>query len=109
MKTTPLSNIQDIAGFRFDCSLTLTEQTKVAEAFKNAFLLEGAKRVDVRDLREDSHSGYRAVHLHIRSELGRAEMQIRSALQSKWANLYEEAADIYGRDIVATGYLVAVS
>lgn len=99
MKTTPLSNIQDIAGFRFDCSLTLTEQTKVAEAFKNAFLLEGAKRADVRDLREDSHSGYRAVHLHIRSDLGRAEMQIRSALQSKWANLYEEAADIYGRDI----------
>ena len=26
-------------------------------------------------------------------------MQIRTALQSKWANLYEEAADIYGRDI----------
>lgn len=26
-------------------------------------------------------------------------MQIRTALQSQWANLYEEAADIYGRDI----------
>ena len=99
MGTTPISNIHDVAGLRFDSSLTLSEQIKVAEAFKNAFLVEGAKRVDIRDLREESHSGYRAIHLHIRSGLGRAEMQIRTALQSKWANLYEEAADIYGRDI----------
>ena len=99
MGATPISNIQDVAGLRFDSALTLSEQTKVAEVFMNAFLVEGAKRVDIRDLREDSHSGYRAVHLHIRSGLGRAEMQIRTALQSKWANLYEEAADIYGRDI----------
>lgn len=99
MGTTPISNIHDVAGLRFDSSLTLSEQTKVAEVFRNAFLVEGAKRVDIRDLREESHSGYRAIHLHIRSELGRAEMQIRTALQSKWANLYEEAADIYGRDI----------
>lgn len=99
MGATPISNIQDVSGLRFDSSLTLSEQTKVAEVFRNAFLVEGAKRVDIRDLREDSHSGYRAVHLHIRSELGRAEMQVRTALQSKWANLYEEAADIYGRDI----------
>lgn len=99
MGTTPISNIQDVAGLRFDSSLTLSEQIKVAEVFKNAFLVEGAKRVDIRDLREESHSGYRAIHLHIRSGLGRAEMQIRTALQSKWANLYEEAADIYGRDI----------
>lgn len=70
MGATPISNIQDVAGLRFDSSLTLTEQTKIAEAFKNAFLFEGAKRVDIRDLRVDSHSGYRAIHLHIRSELG---------------------------------------
>lgn len=99
MGTTPISNIHDVAGLRFDSSLTLSEQIKVAEVFRNVFLVEGAKRVDIRDLREDSHSGYRAIHLHIRSELGRAEMQIRTALQSKWANLYEEAADIFGRDI----------
>lgn len=99
MGTTPISNVQDVAGLRFDSSLTLSEQTKVAEVYRNAFLVEGAKRVDIRDLREDAHSGYRAIHLHIRSELGRAEMQIRTALQYKWANLYEEAADIYGRDI----------
>ena len=99
MGTTPISNIHDVAGLRFDSSLTLSEQIKVAEVFKNSFLVEGAKRVDIRDLREESHSGYRVIHLHIRSGLGRAEMQIRTALQSKWANLYEEAADIYGRDI----------
>src|SRR5699024_10832968 len=40
-----------------------------------------------------------AMHLHIYSKAGRAEMQIRTALQSKWANLYETAADVFGRDI----------
>ncbi|WP_249399783.1 GTP pyrophosphokinase [Corynebacterium qintianiae] len=99
MSETPLTNIHDIAGIRFDCDLTLTEQTKVAKAFAEGFEMSGAKKVEVKDLRNSPHSGYRAVHLHIRFEAGRAEMQIRTALQSKWANLYEEAADILGRGI----------
>ncbi|AEX42350.1 GTP pyrophosphokinase [Corynebacterium diphtheriae] len=99
MKNTPLMNIHDVAGIRFDCDLTLTEQTKVAEAFAEGFKNHGAKRVDIKDFRQHPHSGYRAVHLHIRSTAGRSEMQIRTALQSKWANLYEEAADIFGRSI----------
>lgn len=99
MGTTPLTNIHDVAGLRFDCDLTLSEQTAVAEAFAEGFLANGARRVEIKDFRSNPHSGYRAVHLHIRSTAGRSEMQIRTALQSKWANLYEEAADIFGRGI----------
>lgn len=99
MPTFPLENIQDIAGIRFDCDLTLTEQSGIVDAFKLDLINAGATKVDIRDMREEPHSGYRAVHLHIFSEAGRAELQIRTAMQAKWANLYEEAADIYGRDI----------
>ncbi|SDR82814.1 hypothetical protein SAMN04488539_0459 [Corynebacterium timonense] len=99
METTPLLNIQDVAGLRFDCDVSLSQQTKIAEIFVQEFSNAGASRVDIRDLRTSPHSGYRAIHLHIRAAAGRAEMQIRTALQSQWANLYEEAADIYGRDI----------
>ncbi|MDK4244127.1 GTP pyrophosphokinase [Corynebacterium pseudodiphtheriticum] len=99
LQTTPLMNIQDVAGIRFDCDLSLTEQTEVAEVFKRGFENSGAKRVDIRDCRDEPHSGYRAIHLHIRGNAGRSEMQIRTAWQSKWANYYEEAADIFGREI----------
>lgn len=99
MQTTPLMNIQDVAGYRFDCDLSLSEQLSYAHAFRTDLLDSGANRVDIRDLREDPHSGYRAIHLHIRAKAGRGEMQIRTALQAKWANIYEEAADILGREI----------
>ena len=83
LQTTPLMNIQDVAGIRFDCDLSLTEQTEVAEVFKRGFENSGAKRVDIRDCRDEPHSGYRAIHLYIRGNAGRSEMQIRTAWQSK--------------------------
>lgn len=99
MKTTPVLNIHDVAGIRFDCDMSLSEQLELAEYFAMNIREAGATRVDVKDFRLEPHSGYRAVHLHIRSAAGRAELQIRTALQSKWANLYEEAGDVLGRDI----------
>ncbi|HAT6634362.1 TPA: hypothetical protein JAL24_000406 [Corynebacterium striatum] len=99
MPKFPLENIWDVSGLRFDCDLTLSEQTEIAELFKKDFLEAGAKKVQVSDMRENAHSGYRAMHLHLETPAGRAEFQIRTAMQAQWANLYEVAADIYGRDI----------
>lgn len=99
MSDYPLENIQDMAGVRLDCDMTLTEQTILASIIQEDLKLSGVKKVTLRDLRESPHSGYRAIHLHLNSTAGKAELQIRTALQSKWANLYEVAADIYGRPI----------
>ena len=99
MPSTPLENIYDVAGARIDCDMTLSEQTELADMIEANLLHAGVKKVKQSDLREQPHSGYRALHLHIFSEAGRAELQIRTPLQAQWANLYEVAADIYGREI----------
>lgn len=99
MRETPLERIQDVAGARLDCDVTLTQQRRIADELCDLFTECGATRVDLIDLRDGSHSGYRAIHLHLRFPAGFAEVQVRTALQSHWANVYESAADIFGRQI----------
>lgn len=99
MRGTPLERIQDVAGARLDCDVTLTQQRRIADELRDLFIERGATRVDVKDLRDGSHSGYRAIHLHLRFPAGFAEVQVRTALQSHWANVYESAADIFDRQI----------
>lgn len=95
-RTTPLQNIQDIAGVRFEAEMTLDEQDAVSHAIAGVFNHE---RTDCeRDLRNNAHSGYRAVHLWLRLP-ARVEVQIRTHLQGQWANTYEAAADVLGREI----------
>ena len=53
----------------------------------------------IHKMGDGSHSGYRAIHLHLRFPAGFAEVRVRTALQSHWANVYESAADIFGRHI----------
>ena len=99
MPSFPLENIQDVSGVRMDVDVTLKEQTVLAKLLSRELVKAGARKVVLRDMREEPHSGYRAVHLHVMSEAGRAEFQLRTALQSQWANLYEMAGDLYGREI----------
>lgn len=95
-RNTPLSSVQDVAGVRFEADMTLDEQDVVVNALQAMF--EETGTVIKRDLRDGQHSGYRAVHLWLRDP-ARAEIQIRTHLQGKWANMYEAAADLLGRDI----------
>lgn len=93
---TPLSSIQDIAGVRFEAEMSLDEQDAVANAIAGQFgqELPGC----IRDLRLTPRSGYRAVHLWLRLPV-KVEVQIRTHLQSSWANMYESLADVVGRGI----------
>ncbi len=94
---TPLSNVQDVAGVRFEAVMTLEEQEIVANVIASAFDQDPAHVC--HDLRQAPHSGYRAVHVWLRIPQGRVEVQVRTRVQGLWANLYEVVADLLGREI----------
>lgn len=91
-----LGYVQDVAGVRIEANMTLTEQDAVAEHVATLF---GHGQDSVKDLREDAHSGYRAVHVWLRLPGGRVEVQVRTDSQGRWANAFESLADVYGRQI----------
>lgn len=97
LSSGPLNNIVDIAGVRVDAEMTLREQDAVAAAIAWAFGMDPAKAV--KDLRVEHHNGYRAVHVHLKIRRAMAEVQVRTQLQSKWANTYERLGDLAGRGI----------
>ena len=83
-----LSSIDDIAG----CRAVVNRETDV-----NALVLQLAtapiKRV--RDYRNSDRNGYRAVHLTIIDDSGRAtELQLRTEIQHVWAGLSERRAAV---------------
>lgn len=95
---TKLPAIQDVAGVRFEAEMSLGEQDAVVGEIAREFGLTDSNKI--RDLRAEPHSGYRAVHLWLNiPNRGRVEVQVRTHLQSAWANLYELLADIAGRAI----------
>lgn len=99
MPTTHLPSIHDVAGVRLDISMSLTEQNAVASRIATIFGHDPS--TCVQDLRKDPHAGYRAMHvlLNLPELNGRVEVQVRTELQGEWANMYEEMADLIGRDI----------
>lgn len=94
--STPLQRVQDIAGVRFEAEMSIDEQDAVVNAICGIY--DHDLETTVRDMRSKPHSGYRAVHLWLRLPV-RVEIQIRTHLQGLWANTYELAADILGREI----------
>ncbi|WP_160132925.1 RelA/SpoT domain-containing protein [Microbacterium sp. SLBN-146] len=94
-KGTPLPSVQDVAGVRFEAEMSLDEQDAVARTILGFY---GHDENSLKDLRATPHSGYRAVHLWLRLPV-RVEVQVRTHMQGAWANAYEAAADLIGRDI----------
>lgn len=95
-QSTPLQNIQDVAGVRFEAEMTLGQQDLVVAQIVDLFAHD--PKIAVHDLRDSPHSGYRAVHIWLKLD-GRVEVQVRTHLQGEWANMYESAADRMGRGI----------
>ena len=89
-----LSNMDDAVGIRVTDDMTLYEQDKVAGQ-----LLTIYPDAVVKDRRLNPTSGYRALHLIIKHQILHIEIQIRTEIQSIWANAFERLADDWGRQI----------
>jgi ppGpp synthetase/RelA/SpoT-type nucleotidyltranferase len=87
-----LSEMQDIAGCRIVVRSRI-EQDQVTQALQQLFP-EGR----VTDRRQKPSYGYRAVHLIVRTQGRSAEIQVRTVLQDRWANVVERMSDQTGVD-----------
>lgn len=98
MKKTKLTltNVQDVVGLRVEADVTTSQQFEIAQFLKSAFISHSPEIKNYLD--GSGHSGYRAIHIWLNVGL-KVEIQIRTTLQGKWANLYEVAADVIGREI----------
>jgi ppGpp synthetase/RelA/SpoT-type nucleotidyltranferase len=89
-----LSNMDDAVGIRVTSDMTLYAQDEIARR-----LLTVYPDSVVKDRRLNPTSGYRALHLIVRHEILHIEIQIRTEIQSIWANAFERLADDWGRQI----------
>ncbi|MCG7245625.1 hypothetical protein MHW99_07220 [Corynebacterium sp. ACRPX] len=96
---TSIDRVDDMSGIRIDAAITLTKQSTLAQELADALENAGATRHRIKDHRDQPQSGYRAVHVVAEFPAGRVEVQIRTAIQSLWANTYEVLADKFGRRI----------
>jgi putative GTP pyrophosphokinase len=83
-----LTQMQDIAGCRMVVG-GVQEQDRVVE------LLVGALAGTLYDRREKPSHGYRAVHVVAFYEGVPVEVQVRTQLQHKWAELCEKMSDVF--------------
>lgn len=94
--TMNLQQIQDIAGLRVVGEMTLPEQDELASGL--AALFEKARVVDRRPSDKASH-GYRAIHVIAKIGGRPVEIQVRTVLQDRWAQITEKLGDAWGRQI----------
>jgi ppGpp synthetase/RelA/SpoT-type nucleotidyltranferase len=93
-----LAQIRDLAGLRVVVHGTRTDQDELAARIC-AVLPDGGRPAKLIDRRADPRSGYRAVHLEVKREGILLEVQVRTELQHRWAELYERTADRLGRGL----------
>jgi ppGpp synthetase/RelA/SpoT-type nucleotidyltranferase len=89
-----LSRVQDIAGLRVVRKMSLAEQDDLTSTIVSAF--PDAKVVDRR---AKPSFGYRAVHVVVKVDGRPVEIQLRTHLQDRWAQIVERMADHWGRNI----------
>jgi ppGpp synthetase/RelA/SpoT-type nucleotidyltranferase len=89
-----LSQMQDIAGIRLVADMNRRQQDALVERVRGAF-----PNARVFDRRVRPSHGYRAVHLVAQIDGRAIEIQVRTRLQHLWAQVFERAADVYGRQL----------
>lgn len=92
-----LAQVRDLAGLRVVVDGSRADQDVVVARLGALFAAQGVvKRIDRR---ADPRQGYRAVHLEVRHEGVTVELQVRTALQHQWAEVFERTADKLGRGV----------
>lgn len=84
-----LGQIQDIAGVRLVVPRVEQQEQVVAQ------LVAAFARTTVIDRRKLPSHGYRAVHVIVYVEGVPVEIQVRTALQHRWAELSEKMSDLF--------------
>ncbi len=92
--TMNLGQVQDVAGMRIVQDVSIEDQNRLAARIGDLF--PGAKIVDRR---AKPSFGYRAVHIIAKVDGRLVEIQIRTQLQDRWAQIVERLADHWGRNI----------
>ena len=90
-----LSGMRDIVGLRVVVPGPRANQMSITNAIL-ALFPDSAPRVISRI--DDPRAGYRAIHIEIRVDAVRVEIQVRTVEQHEWANAMERFADKSGRD-----------
>lgn len=95
---TALSRMQDIGVLRVVLPMSLREQDKVAKEISGLF-----SEVELIDRRDKPNNGYRAIHLHVELDGFHLEIQVRTTLQDRWAQVNEKMGDLFGREAFRYG------
>lgn len=95
MPTMQLTHIRDLVGVRIVGTMTLEEQDELA----STLISELRMKSELIDRRLIPNNGYRALHIEVKLDGITGEIQIRTPLQSAWADSFERLADIWGRQI----------
>ncbi len=93
-----LKSIQDLGGMRIAGAFDRIGQDAVVGRLVELFS-EGARQPKVVDRRREPSHGYRAVHVIVFVRSLPVEIQVRTALQHEWADLFEKIADKIGRSV----------
>lgn len=100
-----LSRMWDFAGARLTANVLHSDLRQLSAALQD-HLAKGGFGAQVKDYLDRPQQGYRAVHVVISSNAGLVELQLRTLMQSEWANAFELLADRTGRRIrYETGYI----
>ncbi|WP_199516464.1 RelA/SpoT domain-containing protein [Nucisporomicrobium flavum] len=97
-RSSSLKTIHDLAGARIVLSGSLRAQDAAVRLISEAYSDAPVPPL-VIDRRSDPRAGYRAVHMILKIGGIPVEVQLRTELQDRWAQLFERLADVWGRQI----------